>query len=218
MSNPEHRRLNLLIVEDEFLVREGIVRIVQAEASFNVLPPSPNLETAIGTLQKTQVDVVLLDFNLAGERGISFVRRAKEIGFQGKILIVTGGLTDAEAVGVVRLGAAGIFLKSGSPELLIKAIYRVADGELWLDQRHIRLIVNNSASPQETSASEQISQREIGVLRGVLEGLTNKEIARRLTVSEGTVKGTLQQLFAKAGVSSRSQLVRVALDKYRDLI
>jgi DNA-binding NarL/FixJ family response regulator len=218
MCHYDARKLSLLIVEDEMLVREGIARLLTSQSSLKVLPPCSNIETAIMAIAETQVDVVLLDFNLGGQRGVAFVKRAKEIGFEGKILMVTAGLTDTETVDLVNLGVAGIFLKTGSPELLVKAIERVAAGELWLDQRYIRLIIDHSSKLRAANRTETISPREIGILRGVLEGLTNKEVAGRLAMSEGTVKASLQQLFTKTGVNSRTQLVRVAMEKYRDVI
>jgi DNA-binding NarL/FixJ family response regulator len=212
------RKLDVLIVEDESLVREGIARLLASHASLNVLPPCSNAKAAIKAIAATQVDVVLLDFNLGGGKSVPVVTQAKELGFAGKILIVTAGLHDTEALELVSIGIAGIFLKTGSPELLVKAISRVAAGELWFDQYYIRLIVEHYGKLQSTDRTETISPREIGILRGVLEGLTNKEIAAKLAMSEGTVKASLQQLFNKAGVNSRSQLVRVTMEKYRDVI
>jgi two-component system nitrate/nitrite response regulator NarL len=184
----------------------------------NVLPHCSTIEAAVTAIGESPVDVVLLDFNLGEQNGTIFVKRAKALGFEGKILMVTGGLNDAEAIELVNLGVSGIFLKTGNAELLRKAIDKVAAGELWLDQYYLRLIVSHSSKLHEANRAETISQREVGILRGVLEGLTNKEIAGRLAMSEGTVKAALQQLFTKVGVNSRSQLVRVAMEKYRDLI
>jgi DNA-binding NarL/FixJ family response regulator len=109
---------------------------------------------------------------------------------------------------LIGLGVSGIFLKQSSPALLIAAIRKVIGGEMWLDGNSARLLVPAANPPLEFTG------REREVLRGVFEGLSNKEIAVRLGISESTVKAGLQQLFQKTGVRTRSQLVRIALEQY----
>ena len=92
---------------------------------------------------------------------------------------------------------------------------------MWLDQQYLRTIFNTPLDEKKDSGrshTQQLSERERRVLNFILEGLTNKQIADRLNISESSVKATLQQLFDKAGVRTRSQLVRVAIEQYRDQI
>src|SRR5262249_31367167 len=100
--------------------------------------------------------------------------------------------------------------------LLTKSIRTVMDGEAWLDQRYLAALLRMRAPGEEDGSRERFTERERAVLRSVLEGQANKEIAGRLQVSESAVKATLQQLFNTPGVRNRSQLVRVALEKYPD--
>src|SRR5271169_6679005 len=111
-------------------------------------------------------------------------------------------------------GASGIFLKHNAPNSLIQAIRRVAAGEPWLDSVSLDSLVGAASSKNKRQASASLSKREQEVLKGVFEGLTNKEIGAHLDISESYVKAVLQQLFAKTGVRTRSQLVRVALEKH----
>jgi len=161
---------------------------------------------------------VLLDYDLGRQTGSDFLQEAKMIGFQGKVLIVTAGLSDVEGAQLMRLGAAGIFMKHSSAATLSEAIRRVMSGGVWFEQQYLRRMFDAPPAEKqsERASNQHLSEREGRVLRYILEGLTNKQIADRLDVSESSVKATLQQLFDKAGVRTRSQLVRVALEQYRD--
>jgi len=112
----------------------------------------------------------------------------------------------------LQMGASGIFLKHNSPGNLAKAIRMVAGGEMWVDQRVIHAMADGVRFGEEQSIRQFLTEREQEVLRGIFEGLSNKEIAAQLGVSESAVKATLQQLFQKTRVRTRSQLVRIALE------
>ena len=118
----------------------------------------------------------------------------------------------------MRLGGAGIFMKHSSAATLSQAIRQVMSGGVWFEQEHLRRMLDAPLTEKhdERASNEQLGERERRVLRYILEGLTNKQIADGLDISESSVKASLQQLFDKAGVRTRSQLVRVALEQYRD--
>lgn len=127
-------------------------------------------------------------------------------------------MSETEAAELLRRGASGIFLKHSQPSLLAKAIRKVMLGEVWLDQHYLKVLLQEAKVTEQDDRPRRLSDREREVLRDVFEGLANKEIAARLLVSESSVKATLQQLFFKTGVRTRSQLVRVALENYRDYL
>jgi DNA-binding NarL/FixJ family response regulator len=214
-GNPKTR---ILLIDDHALFREGVTRFLAAEPDFEMAAHCATVDEALDILGRTPIDIVLLDYDLGTERGSRFLVHSRERGFRGQILIVTAGLTDAEASESLRRGAAGIFQKHSSPSLLIEAIRKVMEGEAWLDQRYFKVLVNGQNTGDGESRTRRLTERERDVLRAVLEGLANKEIAGRLQVSESSVKATLQQLFAKTGVRTRSQLVRIALEEYRDYL
>jgi two-component system nitrate/nitrite response regulator NarL len=111
----------------------------------------------------------------------------------------------------LKLGASGIVLKHSSPSTLANAIRMVANGETWIDQKVVLQMADRlQGDPQ--GLPRTLTEREDQVLRCVFEGLANKEIAARIGVSESSVKATLQQLFDKTGVRTRSQLVRIGLE------
>ena len=211
-------KVRILLIDDHALFREGLARLLAAEPDFELLVPCANVDEAFRVLDTAHADFVLLDYDLGPERGSRFLVQAREHGFDGKILIVTAGVSDSEAAELLRQGVSGILMKHSPPELLAKAIRKVMEGEVWLDQRHLKAVLSEQHLAEESDRTRRLSERERDVLRGVLRGLANKEIAARLEVSESSVKATLQQLFLKTGVRTRSQLVRVALEQYRDYL
>ena len=209
--------IRILLVDDHALFREGLARLLGAEDDFAVTAHCGSAAEGLQTLASTGVDVVLLDVDLGKERGVDFLVEARRQGFEGPVLVVTAGMTDSEAALLIARGAAGIFLKQDSAQLLAHGIRTVAEGRAWIDQRHLASLVG-AGQARKTGEPRGLTERERDVLRGVFDGLANKEIASRLRVSESAVKAVLQQLFHKTGVRTRGQLVRVALERYaRDL-
>lgn len=208
--------INILILDDHSLFRSGVVRLLESEPDMHVSGCSTVAE-ALDILTAQPSDIVLLDYDLGSERGSDLVAAMKERGIRSRVLVVTAGLTGRQAMDLMQQGVAGIFLKIESPEALIQAIRKVHAGEAWLKQDHLQLLVQNLNEPAQAN-DKSLSTRERAVLRGVVEGLANKEIAGELQISESSVKAALQQVFNKTGVRTRSQLVRVALDRYRDVV
>ncbi|MFB3776084.1 MAG: response regulator [Bryobacteraceae bacterium] len=214
----ESGKIRLLLLDDHALFREGLARLLASEPDFDVAVPCSTGEEALRVLESREIDLILLDYDLGAETGSRFLVLAAQRGYQGRVLVVTAGLGDNEVAEMLRLGVTGIFLKHNPPSLLAKAIRKVMAGEIWLDQRYLKILLQESQSSDLDSRGRKLSEREKEVLRSVFQGLANKEIAVRLQVSESSVKATLQQLFFKTGVRTRSQLVRVALEQYRDCL
>ncbi len=217
MSEPESK-IRLLLVDDHALFREGLARLLASEPDFELAVPCSTGEEALRVLETSEIDLILLDYDLGAETGSRFLQLASRRGYQGRALVVTAGLGDNEVAEMLRLGVTGIFLKHNPPSLLAKAIRKVMTGEIWLDQRYLKILLQESRASDLETRGRKLSDREREVLRLVFQGLANKEIASRLQVSESSVKATLQQLFFKTGVRTRSQLVRVALEQYRDCL
>jgi two-component system nitrate/nitrite response regulator NarL len=146
---------------------------------------------------------------------MEFLQQARLAGFSGRILIVTAGIDDREAVRLIEGGVSGILHKHHDPEVLCHAIRQVASGEVYLEQQYLKtmfLAVDSARS----DARPRLSERDVGLLRLIFQGLSNKEIGERMSLSESAVKAGLRLLFEKLAVQTRSQLVRVALEQYRD--
>ncbi len=204
-------RIRLLLLDDHVLFRESLSRLLASEPDFDMAAHCGTPAEALKILSQTSVDIILLDFDLGEDAG-EFVTAARQAGYAGKILMVTAGMTTGESSALLRSGASGIFLKHNSPGSLAQAIRMVAAGEMWVDQRVIQQLADSVSQRDEQSFRKLLTDREQQVLRGLFEGLTNKEIGAQLGVSESAVKATLQQLFQKARVRTRSQLVRIAIE------
>lgn len=202
-------------MDDHSLFRESLSRLLETSPELRIAGSCATASEALSIIQHETVDLVLLDYDLGEEQGTVFLDRARSYGYQGYVLMVTAGLSDAATLRALEAGSSGIFLKHSPPAHLVEAIHKVVSGEVWLDSGAIRGLVAGASSKRSTSGTqESLTPRERTVLRGVFDGLTNKEIAANLDVSESSVKATMQQLFDKTGVRTRSQLVRIALEKH----
>jgi two-component system, NarL family, nitrate/nitrite response regulator NarL len=207
--------IRILMVDDHSLFRESLGRLLETSVGFRVVGECTNVTDALTMLNRTQADVVLLDYDLGAEQGTALLDGLKQHHNHTKVLAVTAGMPDTATVRMMEAGASGIFLKHSSLDQLLLAIRRVASGEIWLDPGAIRALVAGKSAPAENTARMRpLTARQSEVMRGVLDGLTNKEIALNLKVSESSVKAVIQELFHKAGVRTRSQLVRIAIEKH----
>ncbi len=200
-------------MDDHSLFRESLSRLLEAEPDFQIVATCATAAEGLDVLDR--VNVVLLDYDLGDEQGSAFLEGAKRRHFPGRILMVTAGMSDAGTLRSFESGASGIFLKHSPPAQLIEAIHKVMGGDMWLDPRAVRsLVAGVGEKSEEQRAVQALSARERTVLKAVFEGLTNKEIAGNLQISESSVKAVLQQLFDKTGVRTRSQLVRIAIEQH----
>lgn len=217
MPKADHKTIRLLIIDDHALFRESVARLLQAEPGFEVVAHCASTSEALRVVKSTErPHVILLDLDLGQENGADFLEQLEQAHFDGRVLLVTAGVNDSEVPTLIRKGIAGIFLKHGSPAALIQGIRDTMEGKVLFDQDLLRRALEKAASPAAEQARAKLTDRERQVLAFVFEGLANKQIADRLQISETAVKASLQQLFAKTGVRTRSQLVRVALERYRD--
>jgi DNA-binding NarL/FixJ family response regulator len=207
-------RVKILLVDDHTLFREALNRWFEGEIDLEMAAHCASVSQAVEILRRQPIDIVLLDYDLGQESGFRFITDARETGFTGRVLMVTAGMTDAESVKALRLGVSGIFLKHSPPAVLAEAIRKVMAGDTWLDPASLQAVVEAVKRPDSASRNRPFTERESQVLRGVFEGLSNKEIGARLGISESSVKAALQQLFQKTGVRTRSQLVRIVLEEH----
>jgi two-component system, NarL family, nitrate/nitrite response regulator NarL len=201
----------ILLIDDHSLFREAIARLLGGEPDFQVVGECATVQEGISLLRKSNADVVLLDINLGLQQGGAFLNLAWAQGFLGKVLVVTAGVSKVEAARLIERGCSGIILKHERPQLLVE---------------RIRAVMNHAAEypaqppdygrfdPSGDAVSRPFTPRERQIFRAVFSGKSNKEIAHSLQVSEALVKAVLQQLFAKTGVRTRSQLVRTGIERH----
>jgi two-component system, NarL family, nitrate/nitrite response regulator NarL len=217
MRELAHNAIQILLVDDHALFREGVARLLGSEFDFEVAASCGSIEEGLKVLTQKIVDIVLLDFYLGERNGQEFLRLSREQGFAGKVLLVTvGGVNQGEVSELIRAGVSGVFLKRDSPGLLAQVIRRVVGGGVWFEQEQLQNLVRTDTSNSPGAKNNNLTERERHVLSYVMEGFTNREIAEQIEMSIGSVKSIMQQLFSKIGVHTRSQLVRVVLEQNRE--
>jgi DNA-binding NarL/FixJ family response regulator len=204
--------IRLLLIDDHTLFRESLVRLLEAEAEFEVVARCATVAEGVQVVADDAVDVVLLDYDLGEEVGTDLLSRLSGIGSSARVIMVTAGMGASATLNAANAGVAGIVLKHSDPRQLMEAIRRVAGGETWWDTGVLGTV--SQSMKGQVGGGKALTARQRQVLRSILDGLTNKEIAARMQASETAVKATIQELFSKAGVRTRSQLVRVAIERY----
>jgi two-component system nitrate/nitrite response regulator NarL len=207
--------IRILIVDDHAMFREGIVRMLEREPGMEVVGQSASASEALELAVSGGASLVLLDVDLGSERGMDFVAHARQRGYTGRVLVVTAGVTDREAVQLIQAGVGGIIHKNHSTDVLSGAIRQVAAGEPWLEKNYLGSLFRTVDRTRE-SKGPNLTGRDRTVMRFLLQGLTNREIAGRLEISEGAVKASLRHVCQKLGVRTRSQLVKVTLEQFKD--
>jgi two-component system nitrate/nitrite response regulator NarL len=208
------REIRVLVTDDHSLFRESLSRFLRTTEGFLVVAECKTVKETMVALSATEADVILLDYDLGQEQGLNLLAELRKRNLDTKVLVVTAGMPDAATQRAMEAGASGIFFKHNNLEKLMSAIRRVADGEIWLDPLAVRALVGGRAAPEYETQIKPLTARQNEVMRGILDGLTNKEIASKINTSESSVKAVIQELFHKAGVRTRSQLVRIAIEKH----
>jgi DNA-binding NarL/FixJ family response regulator len=203
----------IVLIDDHALFREAIARLLAAQNDIEIIGEGATVGEGLEIVKTRPVDIVLLDINLGFEQGGAFLNLARAEGFSGKVLVVTAGVSKLEAGRLLQRGCAGIFLKHERPQLLIEKIREIMRGADEIEGAAAGIVLAELHNGEQ-AAGRPLTPRERQVLCGVFSGRTNKEIAHKLGVSESLIKAFVQQLFRKAGVRSRAQLVRAAVERY----
>jgi DNA-binding NarL/FixJ family response regulator len=217
-SKSQHDLIRLLLVDDHTLFRESLRRLLESEPGVEISGDFANAEDALRAVREgLEFDAALVDYELEGTgggNGLDLVRKMRSFRPDARVLMVTAGMGSGDLMRAVTELNTGIFLKTEPTVELMLAIQRTAKGERWISSRASLALLASGGLPArpERPVAEQLSARESGVLRGVLEGQSNKEIGAQLEMTESSVKAVLQKLFERAGVRSRSQLVRYAIE------
>jgi DNA-binding NarL/FixJ family response regulator len=207
------QEIRILLLHDQSLCGEGLGRILGDEPGFSVVSSCGSRGEALAAVKRQHADVVLVDCDGDSDRGLDFVDELKRLSFDGRVLMLTTRVHGDAVLRALHKGTSGIFMRQNPLSELVKAIRTVVNGELWLDPEAMKAMVDAVRSGQPRS-SQELSARERSVLKSVVEGLTNHQIAVKLQIPESSTKYVIRRLFEKADVKTRSQLVRIALEKH----
>ncbi|MFY9611219.1 MAG: response regulator transcription factor [Blastocatellia bacterium] len=210
--------IKILLIDDHVIVRAGLRMLLENHDGMIVVGEAGTLTEGLRIAEREQPDIVLLDLDMGAESGLDFVPQCLSAVPNARVVILTG-LRDAEAHRrAVHLGALGLVFKEKAAEVLIKAIQKVYQGEVWLDRALTATVLSEKSHADERKPdpeSEKISfltEREREVVGLVCEGLKNKQIGDRLFISEATVRNHLTSILSKLSLSDRFEL---ALFAYR---
>jgi DNA-binding NarL/FixJ family response regulator len=199
-------RIKVLIADDDALVREGLRVIFEMDNRFEVAAVATNGMEAVDVCARKRVDVALLDVRMPVMDGITAAARIASAG-KTRVLILTTFDDDEMIANALTGGARGYLLKSSPPERIKDSVRMVAEGGTVLQDAAMDKLKERLAAPREGRLPEGLfTDRELEVIKTIAEGLSNKEIARRLFISEGTVKNHVTAILDKTGLDHRTQI------------
>jgi len=199
MTNP----IRLMIVDDQKLMREGLRTLLELEGGFEVVAEAGDGQAALDAYAELQPDVVLMDIRMPGMDGVEATRRLHEKWSNARVIILTTFNDDVYVFEALRVGALGYLLKDLSGHELANAVQTVANGGVLIDPSVARKVVAEfarltpSVRPINDGLPDPLTERELDVLRLLSEGMSNREIGNKLSLTEGTVKKLCHQCFAE---------------------
>jgi DNA-binding NarL/FixJ family response regulator len=211
----EPRPVRILIADDHPIFREGLRRLLETEPGFTVVGEASDGVEAMERIHELKPDILLLDLLMQRMDGIGVLRALAAEGHETRVIVLTAGIERPALVTAVQLGARGVLLKDAATPLLYKCIDRVVSGEYWLGRESVGDLVGALQQTAPTAAPARgvrLTPRERDVVRAVVDGASNKDIAAQFGVSPQTVKNHLSVIFDKLGVSSRLELALYALN------
>jgi len=203
--------IRILVVDDHPVVRDGLVAMLSTQPDFTVVAEASTGQEAVQQFTIHHPNVTLLDLEMPGMDGVEALRQMREQDAAARVLVFTAFDTDERILSALKAGAQGYLLKGSPRDDLFRAI-RVIDegGSLLQPVVASRLLWHVRGEGVERPAGPLLTERESEVLRLMGEGLRNQEIARRLTISERTVKFHVSSILAKLGAGNRTEAVRLA--------
>jgi DNA-binding NarL/FixJ family response regulator len=212
--------IRVLVVDDQFLIRAGLVGLLDAAPGFEVVGEAGDGEEAVRLAAATRPDVILMDIRMPGVNGIEATERILDqaADHPPRVLVLTTFDLDEYVYGALRAGASGFLLKDSGPERLLAAVTAVDGGDALFAPSVTRRLVEAFARQREPADTAPppdlgvLTSREVEVLRLTARGLSNLEIADRLYISEATVKTHLNRTMTKLDLGSRAQAVVLAYE------
>lgn len=190
----------ILIIDDHPLMRRGIRQLLELEAEFKVIDEASNGLEGIRLARQTEPDLIILDLNMKGLSGLETLQQLRQQGITARIAILTVSDAKADIFALVDAGADGYLLKDSEPDLLLKQLQQLARGEVVYSQEVQHQLQQRQLAPEPLLS---LTERESAVLELVAKGMSNKQIAETLFISEETVKVHIRNMLRKLNVNSR---------------
>lgn len=201
---PESKEIRILIADDHFVVRSGLAAMVEAQQDMTVVAEAANGLEAVIKYQELRPDVVLMDLQMPEVDGAAAIKSIKNDFPNSKIIVLTTYDGDEDIFRALKVGAAGYLLKDAERSEILAAIRTVNAGQKYLNP-------NVALKLAERVHGSDLTNRELEILQGILDGQSNKEIGFELSISEGTVKNHINSILGKLNVADRTQAALTAI-------
>lgn len=205
--------IRLLLVDDHIVVRKGIIAMLDTEPDLTVVGECSNGQEAIDAYDRLKPDVVLMDLVMPVLDGVEAIRAIKKSHPKARILVLTSFTSDERVFAAIEAGATGYLLKDSDPVDLVKSIHQVYKGESSLHPMIARKLLNEltQQSSKKKNSEEDLTEREIEVLKYIARGLSNQDIAEQMVVSKPTVHTHVSNILSKLQLSNRTQAALFAI-------
>lgn len=216
MTQASDGSLRIVFADDHRLVREALAPFIQRLAPTVRLDEASTVDEAISLLENnTQCDLILLDLNMPGMDGFEGFNRLQHVAPDTPIAVLSGSIDPSDVSQALAHGAAGYIPKTTAGTTLVNALQIILAGEVYVPPALMTAQANRGSGTGGTRETRTVplADRQMDVLKALAEGLTNKEIARRLGIAEITVKVHLQSIYRKLGVSNRTEALAAALNR-----
>jgi DNA-binding NarL/FixJ family response regulator len=199
-------KIRILVADDHFIVRMGLVALVNTEPSMTIAGEAADGKQAVELFGKHKPDLVLMDLRMPVKDGIEATIEIRKLDPQARVLMLTTFDGDADIHKALQAGAQGYVLKNATGEELIPALQAVAAGQKWIPKEIARRLTSRKLF-------EELTPRELKVLQLLVKGLANKQIGDMLSITEYTVKDHLKSVFGKLQVVDRTEAVTAAIQR-----
>ncbi|MCZ7662690.1 MAG: response regulator transcription factor [Thermoleophilia bacterium] len=207
--------IRVLLADDHPLILDALEGLFSLEEDIEVVARCTDGVQAVDAVLEHEPDILVLDMNMPQANGLSVLRALHTQGSRTRVVVLAAAVEDQDLVEALRLGLQGVVLKEMAPHMLVQSIRKVHQGDVWVEKRSITravdLMLRREAGGRELA--KHLTPRELDIVRMVSTGLRNKEIARRLTVTEGTVKVHLHNICGKLGIDGRMELFKYAQER-----
>ena len=195
--------IRVMLADDHAIVRQGLERLFETVDDIEVVASATNGREAVTMVAEFEPDVILMDLSMPEMDGVEATRHIVAAGGPTRVVVLTSFGDESRILDALNAGAHGYLLKHVEPDDLLNAVRAAKAGDAPLDPRAGRVLLESRRSP--VPRQDELTDRELDVLRLVAEGMANKQIARKLGISERTVKAHLTSVFQRLGVSDRVQ-------------
>ncbi len=217
------QQIRLVIADDHPIFRDGLRRLLEAEADLKVLGEASDGAEAVNLARQLKPDILLLDLAMPKHTGLEALRElsVSANAIPVRVILLTAAAEKSQIVEALQLGARGVVLKDSSTQLLLKAIHTVMVGEYWVGRESVSNLVQYLRMLMQSTHDEArqkkfgLTPRELEIISAVVAGYSNKEIAEYFKISEDAVKHHLSNIFDKLGVSTRVELAPFAVENAR---